>query len=89
MKVFHKARADSARPLKTNKVYFREPKTLEDLKFEHKLREQLEKLASQLNATERELRLSPANILWKLGWLRQGEQLCDRQPNLGGSTCQH
>jgi superfamily II DNA or RNA helicase len=32
------------------------------LKFERKLREQLEKLASQRNATERELRLSPANI---------------------------
>ncbi len=32
------------------------------LKFERKLREQLEKLASQLRDTERELRLSPANI---------------------------
>jgi superfamily II DNA or RNA helicase len=32
------------------------------LKFERKLREQLEKLAQQLQDTERELRLSPANI---------------------------
>jgi superfamily II DNA or RNA helicase len=32
------------------------------LKFERKLREQLEKLAAQLQNTERELRLSPANI---------------------------
>ena len=32
------------------------------LKFERKLREQLEKLAGQLHDTERELRLSPANI---------------------------
>lgn len=32
------------------------------LKFERKLREQLEKLAAQLNETQRELRLSPDNI---------------------------
>ena len=32
------------------------------LKFERRLREQLEKLAQQLRDTERELRLSPANI---------------------------
>ncbi len=32
------------------------------LKFERKLRDQLEKLAAQLHETERELRLSPANI---------------------------
>lgn len=32
------------------------------LKFERKLREQLEKLKGQLSETERELRLSPANI---------------------------
>lgn len=32
------------------------------LKFERKLREQLQKLAEQLHETERELRLSPANI---------------------------
>jgi SNF2 family DNA or RNA helicase len=32
------------------------------LKFERKLREQLEKLAQQLQDTERELRLSPANV---------------------------
>jgi superfamily II DNA or RNA helicase len=32
------------------------------LKFERKLREQLQKLTEQLHATERELRLSPANI---------------------------
>lgn len=32
------------------------------LKFERKLREQLQKLADQLNDTQRDLRLSPANI---------------------------
>jgi hypothetical protein len=32
------------------------------LKFERKLREQLQKLTEQLRETERELRLSPANI---------------------------
>ena len=32
------------------------------LKFERKLREQLQKLTEQLHATERDLRLSPANI---------------------------